>query len=104
MVGVEQNLLSLMLPYISVTLTPDVFSLVVWRSMPIHRALVLRKKLSIPLGVSEARAASGVFDILLAKTVGAVRQITVERGRDPAQSRLLGFGGAGPMLGSLSCL
>ena len=61
----------------------------------------IKKKLSIPLGVSEARAASGIFDILLAKTVGAVRQITVERGRDPAQSRLLGFGGAGPMLAPL---
>ena len=64
-------------------------------------SLGIREKLSIPLGVSESRAASGVFDILLAKTVGAVRQITVERGRDPAQSSLLGFGGAGPMLAPL---
>jgi N-methylhydantoinase A len=61
----------------------------------------IEKKLADPLGISVVRAASGLFDVLLAKTVGAVRQITVERGRDPATASLLGFGGAGPMLAPL---
>ncbi|MBO68270.1 MAG: methylhydantoinase, partial [Acidiferrobacteraceae bacterium] len=64
-------------------------------------SLGIKTKLAEPLGISEIRAASGIFDILLAKTVGAVRQITVERGRDPATATLLGFGGAGPMLAPL---
>jgi len=64
-------------------------------------SLGIKTKLAEPLGISEMRAASGIFDILLAKTVGAVRQITVERGRDPATATLLGFGGAGPMLAPL---
>jgi N-methylhydantoinase A len=38
---------------------------------------------------------------LLAKTVGAVRQITVERGHDPRSFSLLAFGGAGPLLAPL---
>ena len=61
----------------------------------------IEETLAKPLGVSVVRAASGLFDVLLAKTVGAVRQITVERGRDPATSSLLGFGGAGPLLAPL---
>ncbi|SVC86828.1 uncharacterized protein METZ01_LOCUS339682, partial [marine metagenome] len=61
----------------------------------------IEEKLADPLGISVVRAASGLFDVLLAKTVGAVRQITVERGRDPATASLLGFGGAGPMLAPL---
>jgi N-methylhydantoinase A len=54
-----------------------------------------------PLGTSVEQAAVGVFTVLLAKTVGAVRQITVERGRDPRTFSLLAFGGAGPLLGPL---
>jgi N-methylhydantoinase A len=61
----------------------------------------IEEKLADPLGIPVVRAASGLFDVLLAKTVGAVRQITVERGRDPATASLLGFGGAGPMLAPL---
>ena len=33
--------------------------------------------------------------------VGAVRQITVERGHDPREFSLLAFGGAGPLLAPL---
>lgn len=54
-----------------------------------------------PLGLSVAEAAAGIFDVLLAKTVGAVRQITVERGHDPRYFSLLAFGGAGPLLAPL---
>jgi len=39
--------------------------------------------------------------VLLARTVGALREITVERGLDPREFALLAFGGAGPMLGPM---
>ncbi len=61
----------------------------------------VREQVAEPLGLSVAGAAAGVFDVLLAKTVGAVRQITVERGHDPRQFALLAFGGAGPLLAPL---
>jgi N-methylhydantoinase A len=54
-----------------------------------------------PLGLSLDGAAVGVFRVLLAKTVGAVRQVTIERGRDPRTFSLLAFGGAGPLLAPL---
>ncbi|WP_089156278.1 hydantoinase/oxoprolinase family protein [Micromonospora sp. NBS 11-29] len=61
----------------------------------------IAEQLAEPLGLSVADAAAGVFDVLLARTVGAVRQITVERGHDPRQFALLAFGGAGPLLAPL---
>ena len=48
--------------------------------------------------MSTQRAAASVFDVLLARTVGAIREITVERGLDPREFSLVAFGGAGPML------
>ena len=50
-----------------------------------------------PLGMSTDEAARGVFDVLLAKTVSAIREITVEQGLDPREFSMLAFGGAGPM-------
>jgi N-methylhydantoinase A len=61
----------------------------------------LDEQVAQPLGRSPAEAAAGVVDVLLARTVGAVRQITVERGHDPRQFSLLAFGGAGPLLAPL---
>jgi N-methylhydantoinase A len=61
----------------------------------------LRERVADPLGIPVEDAAAGVIDVLLARTVGAVRQITVERGRDPRAFSLLAFGGAGPLFGSL---
>ncbi|MDQ6527183.1 hydantoinase/oxoprolinase family protein [Nocardioides sp. LHD-245] len=54
-----------------------------------------------PLGLTPREAAAGIFDVMLAKTVGAVRQITVERGHDPKAFSLLAFGGAGPLVAPL---
>ena len=61
----------------------------------------IRTQLAEPLGLEVSAAAAGIFDVLLARTVGAVRQITVERGHDPRQFSLLAFGGAGPLLAPL---
>jgi N-methylhydantoinase A len=61
-----------------------------------HQGVV--QKLAEPLGADAWTVAAGVFDVLIAKTVGAIREITVERGKDPAEFSLLAFGGAGPMI------
>ena len=61
----------------------------------------VKEKLAEPLGMSTQRAAASVFDVLLARTVGAIREITVERGLDPREFSLVAFGGAGPMLAPL---
>jgi N-methylhydantoinase A len=61
----------------------------------------IARMLGEPLGLSVEEAAVGVFRVLLARTVGAVRRITVERGRDPRTFSLLAFGGAGPLLAPL---
>ena len=61
----------------------------------------LTEKVAEPLGLTAEAAAAGVIDVLLARTVGAVRQITVERGHDPRVFSLLAFGGAGPLLAPL---
>ncbi|MGH6725531.1 MAG: hydantoinase/oxoprolinase family protein [Pseudolabrys sp.] len=50
-----------------------------------------------PLGLSDIEAARGVFDVLLARTVSAIREITVEEGLDPREFSMLAYGGAGPM-------
>ncbi|MEQ8248096.1 MAG: hydantoinase/oxoprolinase family protein [Alphaproteobacteria bacterium] len=61
----------------------------------------LAASIAQPMAVTPEAAAAGILDILMAKTVGAVRQITVERGRDPRESALLAFGGAGPLFGPM---
>ncbi|MGC4010486.1 MAG: hydantoinase/oxoprolinase family protein [Pseudomonas sp.] len=59
------------------------------------------QKLAAPLSTDVATAAAGVFDVLIAKTIGAIREITVDRGKDPSEFSLLAFGGAGPMIAPL---
>lgn len=63
--------------------------------------VALRQQIAEPLGLDTETAAAGVFDVMLARTVGAVRQITVERGRDPRVYSMLAFGGAGPLIAPL---
>lgn len=58
----------------------------------------MQSKVADPLNTDVANAAAGIFDVLIAKTVGAIREITVERGKDPREFSLLAFGGAGPMI------
>lgn len=61
----------------------------------------IESKLAGPLGTDATAVAAGVFEVLMAKTVGAVREITVDRGRDPSEFSLVAFGGAGPMIAPL---
>jgi N-methylhydantoinase A len=61
----------------------------------------METKVAGPLGTDVTRAAAGIFDVLVARTAGAIREITVERGRDPRDFSMLAFGGAGPMIAPL---
>jgi N-methylhydantoinase A len=51
-----------------------------------------------PLDIPTLEAARGVYDVAVAKMVGAIREITVEKGLDPRDFSVLAYGGAGPML------
>ena len=61
----------------------------------------IEQRIAQPLGIDVTRAAAGMFDVVMARTVGAIREITVERGHDPREFSLLAFGGAGPMFAPL---
>ncbi|MXV64058.1 hydantoinase/oxoprolinase family protein [Natronorubrum sp. JWXQ-INN-674] len=53
--------------------------------------------LADPLDSSVTDVSRGVFDVTLANTVGAIREITIEKGLDPREFSMMAFGGAGPM-------
>lgn len=57
----------------------------------------IRDKVAEPLGLTMEQAAAGIISVVNAKMAYAIRAITVERGLDPKEFVLLGFGGAGPM-------
>lgn len=61
----------------------------------------IREKVAEPLDMTTFEASKGIIDVLVNKQVGAIREITVERGLDPREFSLLVFGGAGPMMASL---
>lgn len=50
-----------------------------------------------PLGISVEEAASGIVDILTNNMIQAVRLVTIERGFDPRDFALCGFGGGGSL-------
>lgn len=57
----------------------------------------LEETVANPLGMTLEEASRGVFDVTLANTVGAIREITVEKGLDPRDFTMVAYGGAGPM-------
>lgn len=57
----------------------------------------IENRIARPLGLTLVDAARGIFDVLIAKSVAAIRVITVERGLDPRDFAMLVYGGAGPM-------
>jgi N-methylhydantoinase A len=57
----------------------------------------IETELARPLGLSVEDAARGVLAIVDNHMVGAMRVVSVERGRDPRDFALLPFGGAGPL-------
>lgn len=57
----------------------------------------IRGSVAHPLGLEVAQAASGMLKIANNAMVGAIRNISVERGYDPRDFALVAYGGAGPM-------
>lgn len=57
----------------------------------------IQTKLAGPLGLSLEDAAEGMLRVSNANMVNAARLISVERGYDPRDYALMGFGGAGPV-------
>ncbi len=57
--------------------------------------------LGAALGLSVAEVARGIVTISAASMASAIREITVERGRDPRDAVLMAFGGAGPLFATL---
>ncbi|CAN5209432.1 hydantoinase/oxoprolinase family protein [soil metagenome] len=58
-------------------------------------------RLGDELGLSVETTAAGIIAIANAAMAGAIREITVERGIDPRDATLVGFGGAGPLFANL---
>jgi N-methylhydantoinase A len=59
------------------------------------------ERIGVPLGLDAERAAVGILSVMVAGTTGALRQVTVERGRDIGDYSMLAFGGAGPLFAPL---
>ena len=60
-----------------------------------HRAV--RDNIAAPLGIDVTDAAHGAFLVANSRMVRAVRAVTSEKGRDPADFTMYAFGGGGPM-------
>ncbi len=57
----------------------------------------IQEKIAAPLGLDLHRAAHGILQIVNYNMMGAIRNVSVERGHDPRNFALVAFGGAGPM-------
>ncbi|HEX2171225.1 MAG TPA: hydantoinase/oxoprolinase family protein, partial [Dehalococcoidia bacterium] len=58
------------------------------------------RRIAEPLGISVAAAAQGIIEVVNHQMAGAIRNVSVERGHDPADFALLPFGGAGALHGA----
>jgi N-methylhydantoinase A len=57
----------------------------------------IKEKCADPLGLEVVAAAHGIVEIANAAMINALRLISVQRGYDPRDFVLMGFGGAGPV-------
>jgi N-methylhydantoinase A len=57
----------------------------------------IKRAVADPLGMTIERAAEGILEVVNNAMVGAIRLVSVERGHNPRDFTLLGFGGAGPL-------
>ena len=62
-----------------------------------HRVLA---KLAQEFGADAATIARGAYDVAVSNMTKAVKSVTSERGRDPRESTMVAFGGAGPLYGA----
>lgn len=69
-------------------------------SLPIDTALAedaVRRRIAEPAGLSLLDAAHGIHVVANSNMVRAIKSVSVERGRDPADFVMMAFGGAGPI-------
>jgi len=76
--------------------TPVTSSAARWASTSRERATRSRNGCAKPLGLDVTKAAYGIVEIANAAMVNALHLISVQRGYDPRDFVLVGFGGAGP--------
>lgn len=60
-------------------------------------AEVIKARVAEPLEMSVPEAANGILEIMTNNMLQAIRFVTVEKGYDPRDFALVGFGGGGPM-------
>ena len=58
------------------------------------------ERLGAPLGLSAESAAASVLRVVNDAMAGAIRFVTLQRGRDPREFAIFAFGGAGPLHGA----
>ena len=78
-------------------LNPDYF---LGGEVPLHKNLAekaIMTRCAEPLGLTLLEAANGIVEIANSAMVNALRLISVQRGFDPRDFVLVGFGGAGPV-------
>jgi N-methylhydantoinase A len=78
-------------------LNPDYF---LGGEVPLHKDLAemaIMSRCAEPLGLTLLEAANGIVEIANSAMVNALRLISVQRGFDPRDFVLVGFGGAGPV-------
>ncbi|MDE0304894.1 MAG: hydantoinase/oxoprolinase family protein [Albidovulum sp.] len=54
-----------------------------------------------PLSIGVDEAAKSIFEVLVSRTSSSIKEMLLERGRDPRDFTLLAFGGCGPLLGPM---
>lgn len=54
-----------------------------------------------PLGISVEEAARSIFSVLISRTASSIKEMMLERGLDPTEFSMLGFGGCGPLFGPM---
>ncbi len=79
-------------------LTPNLLSGAMTLDAEAARTAV-RRHVAEPLGLSLEAAAKGILSVVDNNMVGALRVVSVERGRNPRDFTLVPFGGAGPLHG-----
>jgi N-methylhydantoinase A len=64
---------------------------------PERAAAAIDEHVGGPLGMGTVEAARAIHDIVNNNMVAAIRMVTIQRGIDPRDFALVGFGGAGPI-------
>jgi N-methylhydantoinase A len=63
-----------------------------------HAREAVTSRVATPLRFDIVDAAAGTFRVAVNRTVGALREITIENGLDPREFDMVAFGGFGPIL------